>query len=131
MKKKNFLFATLILAVAFLLNSCFHHHHDISVHINDDEDVYRMRANFDEDQTREVQRIINAHLQQHHSLSLIHGYTDEEITLADGTNFYIKSAPGRLKINIDKTENPEEGCENVKEMCDEISNVLAGKKKYQ
>ena len=131
MQKRNLLYAALILATMVALSSCFHHHHDITVKVNDDEDVYRLRASFDEDLSGDVQRVINTHLRQHHSATLVHRYTDKEITLADGTSFYVKTGPGRLRIKIDKTENPAEGCEEVKEMCEEIKTVLAGKKYYE
>jgi len=124
MKKRNLLYAGLILSVVIVLSSCFHHH-DISISVNDDEDVYRMRASYDEDKTRAVQRIINAHLHPHQSLSVVHGYVDTDVTLDDGTSFHIKSKPGNLKIKFDKTENSEESCERMKEMCEEIKSVLA------
>jgi hypothetical protein len=124
MKKRNLLYAALILSVVIALNSCFHQH-DISISVNDDEDVYRMRARYDEDRTRTVQRIINAHLHEHHSLSVVHGYVDTDITLDDGTSFHLKSKPGSLKINFDKNGNSEESCERVREMCEEIKNALA------
>lgn len=131
MKKRNLLYAALIVSVVLALSSCFHDHdfdhHNISIRINDNEDVYRMRAYYDDDLTGEVQRVINTHLKQHHSNALIRWNTEKEITLDDGTVVYIKTKPGRLKIKVDKTENPEEGCERVKEMCDEIKDVLASR----
>lgn len=124
MKKKNLLCAALILVTVVALNACFHHH-DISISVNDDEDVYRMKALYDEDRTITVQRIINAHLQGHHSLSVVHGYVDTDVTLDDGTSFHIRSKPGSLRINFDKNENSEESCERMREMCEEIKNALA------
>lgn len=126
MKKRNLLYAALIVSVVLALSSCFHDH-DIHIRVNDDEGVYRMRASYDEDLTDEVQRVINAHLKQHHSNALIHWNTEKEITLDDGTVVYIKAKPGRLRIKVDKTENPEEGCENIRQMCDEIKDVLASR----
>ena len=127
MKKRNLLYAALILAMVVGLSSCFHRHHDVHVRINDDEDVYRLRASFDKDLTRDVQRVINDHLRKHQAHAFVTVYTDKEITLVDGTSFYIKSGPGRLRIKVDRTSNPEEGNEAVIEMCDEIKEVLAGR----
>ncbi len=126
MKKRNLLYAGLIVAITVALSSCFHDH-DISIHVNDDEDVYRLRASFDEDLTADVQQVINRHLRQRNSSSLVHVFTDREITLDNGTSFYIKTGPGRLRIKIDKSENPEEGCEDLRLMCDEIKEVLANR----
>lgn len=126
MKKRNLLYAALILSVVIVLSSCFHHHHDgVAVRINDDADEYRMRAHFNDDLTDEVNRVINTHLTRRHSSSLVYQNTDGEIRLDNGTVVYIKSRPGRLKIEIDKDDNPEEGYEELLEMCDEIKEVLA------
>lgn len=126
MKKRNLLYAALIVSIVLALSSCFHDH-DIHIRVNDDEDVYRMRASYDEDLTDEVQRVINTHLKHNHSNALVRWNTEKEITLDDGTVVYIKAKPGRLKIKVDKTENPEEGYERVREMCDEIKDVLASR----
>lgn len=124
MQKRNLLYAALILAITVALSSCFHDH-DLHIRVNDDDDVYRMRAYFDEDLTADVQRVVNKHLKQHHSASFAHVYTDGDVRLDDGTSFYLKIVPGRLKIKIDKLENHEEGCEDLRQMCDEIKEVLA------
>jgi len=126
MQKRNLLYAALILVIVVGLSSCFHDH-DIHIRVNDDEDVYRLRASFDEDLTGDVQRVINDNLRKHHAHTLITVYTDKEITLEDGTSFYIKARPGRLRINVDRNGNPEAGNEAVIEMCDEIKEVLANR----
>ena len=127
MKKRKLLYAALILSLVVALSSCFHDH-DMSVTVNDDEDIYRMRASFDEDRTAEVQEIINAHLSGH-SLSLAHRFVDTDVTLDDGTVFHIKTRPGRLKINFVKTEDSED-CERLKEMCEEIKDIIARQEEY-
>jgi hypothetical protein len=128
MKKRNLLYAALILSVVIALNSCFHHHHDgILVRINDNEDEYRMRAHFDDDLTDEVNRVINTYLERRHPSSLVYQNTDREIQLDNGTVVYIKSRPGRLNIEIDKDANPAEGYKALLEMCDEIKEVLANR----
>lgn len=124
MKKRKLLYAALFLSIAVALSSCFHDH-DISISVNDDEEVYKMRASFNEDRTRTVERIINAHLNQHPSLSFKRGFVDTVLTLDDGTRFHIKARPGKLRINFDKTEISAEGCERLKEICEEIKEALA------
>jgi hypothetical protein len=122
MKKRFILIAGFLFSVV-LFSSCFHDH-DISISVNDDDDVYRMRASFDEDMSDDVQEVINSHLRKHQSHAFVTVFTDKEITLDNGTRFYIKAKPGRLKIKLDRDGNPEEGCESVREMCDEIKEVL-------
>ena len=60
--KNKFLIILLVFSTGIAFSSCFHDHGNISISVNDDEDIYRMRASFDEERTRSVQRIINAHL---------------------------------------------------------------------
>jgi hypothetical protein len=127
MKKRKLLYAALILSVTVTLSACFHDH-SISISVNDDEDIYKMKASFDENQTRAVQRIINEHLREHISLSTIHGFIDTDVTLDDGASCHIKSRPGSLRINFDKSENTEENCERLKEMCEEIKDELTRRK---
>ncbi len=123
MKRKLLLVSLILSSLIAVLTSC--HDHDLDIAIRDDDSDYRMRIWFEEDQTLAVQRVINEHLRQHHSISLVHGYTDTDVTLDDGTVFHIKSRPGRLRINFDKDGNSEEGCDKVMEMCDEIKDMLA------
>jgi hypothetical protein len=123
MKKRRTLYITLFFSVVVALSSCFHDH-DMLITVNNDDDVYRFRASFDEDQTREVQRIIRSHL--HNSVSFHNGVIDTDARLDDGTTVYIKSLPGRLKIKFDRSENTEENFEKLQEMCDEIKDALAG-----
>lgn len=124
--KKQFV---LIAGAMFLLtvfSSCFRNH-DISISISDNEDVYRMTAKFDRDRTRAVRRYLNAHLHTNRSISFKNSTDDREIMLDDGTSLYILSRPGRLKIKMNKTDNSEEACARVKDMCEDIKEILAGK----
>ncbi|HMI78614.1 MAG TPA: hypothetical protein VK484_07460 [Ferruginibacter sp.] len=123
MKKRRSLYITLFFSVVIALSSCFHDH-DMSISINDDDDVYRMTATFERDQSGAVHRIINAHLHQH-DMSFDQGSVDTNVRLDDGTSFYIRTRPGRLKIKFDRSENTEESCKWLEEMCEEIKEELA------
>jgi len=123
MKKRRSLYFALFFSVVIALGSCFHDH-DMSISINDDDDVYRMMATFERDQSGSVHRIINAHLHQH-DMSFDQGSVDTNVKLDDGTSFYIRTRPGRLKIKFDRSENTEESCKWLEEMCEEIKEELA------
>ena len=128
--KKHFLFIAGLLFSAVLFSSCFHDH-DLHIRINDNDDVYRLRATYNEDLSDDVQRVINKHLRMHHSETLVGRYTDKEIRLQDGTYFYVKTGPGRLRIKIDRDENSEESCQELEAMCDEIKEMLAQKEEHE
>ena len=128
--KKYFLFIAVFLFSVVLFSSCIRYH-DVSISISDDEDVYRMKALYDEHKTKAVQRRINKYLKENNSMSFVNSSIDADITLDDGTSFYVVSRPGKLKIKMDRTENSEEAYDKVKEMCEEIKDLLAGKEDHE
>jgi len=126
MKKRNLLYAGLILVIIVSFNACFFDH-DTQIHVNDDEDEYHFRASFDDDLTHEVQDVINRHLGRHHSGPVAYLHTDCDFDLADGTKFYLKLKPGRVRIRFDRSDNSEENFTDMRDMCEEIKDVLAGR----
>ncbi|HMK04373.1 MAG TPA: hypothetical protein VK489_09285 [Ferruginibacter sp.] len=123
MKKRRSLYITLFFSVVVALSSCFHDH-DMSITVRDDDDAYRFRASFDEDQTRTVHRIIKSHL--HNAISFNRSFVETDARLDDGTSVHIKSRPGRLRIDFDRSDNSEENFGKLLQMCDEIKEALAG-----
>ena len=107
------------------MSSCFHHRHDISISVSDDEDEYEMEADYRKNQSHAVQVYLNNHLLNNSSVSIHNGYVDDEITLDDKTTFYINTNPGELSIRINKNKNSEESCERVKQICEELKQILA------
>lgn len=123
--KKYFSIGLLSLIIIAGLSSCFHHH-DISISISDDEDEYEMDALYNRSQEHKVQVYLNEHLLNKSSKSFKkHKNRSEEITLDDNTTVYIKSYPGELRIKIDKYRNSEESCENVRQICEDLKDILA------
>jgi hypothetical protein len=124
--KKHFIY-TVPGFIAFLLvmSSCFHvHDHDMSITTTDDEEEFEMEASYNRDQTRAVQVYLNDHLINSSNRSFRNKRINDEITLDDKTTIYINSHPGRLRIKIDKTENSEESYERVRELCDELKEII-------
>jgi hypothetical protein len=107
------------------LSSCFHHRHDISVTVSDDEDEYEMEADYRRNQSHDVQVFLNDHLLANSNTSIRNGYADDEVTLDDKTTFYINTNPGELNIRINKNENSEESCERIRLVCEELKQILA------
>ena len=107
------------------MSSCFHHHNDLSISVSDDEDEYEMEADYRRNQSRDVQVYLNNHLLKNSNVSIHNGYVDDEVTLDDKTTFYINTNPGELNIRINKNENSEESCERVRQVCEELKQILA------
>ena len=116
------------LALGFMMiagtSSCFHHRHDMSISISDDEDLYEMEADYRRNQSHAVQVYLNNHLLTTSNISIKNGYVDDEVTLDDKTTFYINTNPGELNIRINKNENSEESCERVRQICEELKEIL-------
>ena len=123
--KKNTVSIVLGLVIPSMMSSCFHLHHDISISVSDDEDEYEMEADYRKNQSHAVQVYLNNHLLNNRGVSIHNGFVDDEITLDDKTTFYINTNPGELSIRINKNENSEESCERVKQICEELKQILA------
>jgi hypothetical protein len=93
--------------------------------VSDDEDEYEMDASYRKHQTHKVRAYLNEHLLNKSTVSFKTRSMDEEITLEDNTTFYINSYPGELRIKIDKTENSAESFEKVKQVCEDLKDILA------
>ena len=122
--KKYFFSAVPLLIFMLSFSSCFHDH-NISVSINDDEDEYEMDASFQRKQTHAVQVYLNDNLLVNGSEWHRNDEVEKEITLDDNTTFYIDASPGELRIKIDKTENSEQSCEKLRQVCEDIKDLLA------
>lgn len=107
------------------MSSCFHHGHDISISVSDDEDEYEMEADYRRSQSHAVQVYLNNHLLENGNVHIRNGFIDDEVTLDDKTTFYINTHPGELSIRINKNENSEESCKRVREVCEELKQILA------
>jgi hypothetical protein len=125
MKKHFFYTVPGFIAFLFVMSSCFHvHDRDISITTTDDEDEYEMEASYSRDRAHAVQVYLNDHLVNHSSRSFKNRRFDDEITLDDKTTVYINSYPGELRIRVNKAANSEESCERVRELCEELKDIL-------
>jgi hypothetical protein len=122
--KKHFIYTLPGFIFLVVLSSCFHNH-NISISISDDEDEYEMDASYRKNQTYKVRAYLNEHLLNKSSVSFKSKSMDEEITLDDNTTFYINSYPGELRIKIDKTENSDESFEKIRQVCEDLKDILA------
>ena len=121
--KKYFIAVVLGLMALTFMSSCFHHH-DISISISDDDDEYEMDALYQRNKTHTVQVYLNEHLLNNRG-SLKKRWKDEVIILDDHTKLYLHAYPGEMRIKIDKTENSEESYDKVKQVCEELKDILA------
>ena len=97
---------------------------DLSISVSDTDDTYTFKASFNEGNTGKVQDYINDSIKPNGLFKSTHDYFNVTTTLKDGTYFYVKESPGRLKIEIDKRKNPTASYQRIKKMCEGVSTIL-------
>lgn len=126
--KIRFLLVAGVLFSISVLSSCHWHrgNHEVSVSVNDEEDIYQFSARFDDNKTIAVERYIKQCTEDGHIFKYGgHGDMDATLILDDNTRVYIRSREGRLKIKFNKEENSEESYERIRDMCEGIKELLA------
>lgn len=114
-----------------VVSSCHwhRHYHDVSIYINDDEDVYQLSARFDESKTVAIEKYLRQCTKSIDGSFKYNGnnhdYINANLILDDDTRVFVKSHYGRLKIKFNKEENSEAAYERVKDMCEGIKELLA------
>ena len=127
MRKSFLLSGSCMLVICFNL-SCYHFdHHNTSISISETKAAYKMSAWFDKSKTGKVHEYMNKKLGKKNNISFINAEIDAMVTLDDRTTFYIKSLPGDLTIKLDKESNSYESYTEIKEMCEGVKAVIAGK----
>lgn len=99
----------------------------LSISVSNNDNEYEFRAIYNENQTGIVQDYINDSIKPNGIFRSTHDYFNVSTTLADHTQFHIKSSPGELKIELDKRKNTTASYNRIKQMCDGISRLLTGK----
>jgi len=125
--KKSFLLTGGFMLLIWVSISCSDAHHDTKISISESKDTYQMSAWFNPGKTSEVHKYMDQKLGKHNEMSFVNAEIDGTITLDDHTVFYLKSLPGDLEIELDKSENSQESYQQVKEMCEGIKKVIEGK----
>jgi hypothetical protein len=83
-----------------------------------------MNAHFTKSKTREVERYLHKKFRRGSNMSFDNMQSDATFTLDDKTKFYMRKAPGHIKIKLDKDENSYESYYRVKTVCEGIKKIL-------
>ncbi len=126
MKKLSFL-SIPALAAILILSSCWHSNHNIRISVKNNEDQYQFSASYNERKTGKIENLINEKIAP--TRLKWSGDEDVDVTtvLEDKTKFHLESSPGELRIKLDKTENSHDSYIRVKEMCEEIKDIITNK----
>lgn len=103
--------------------------HGINISVTENFESYQFSAKYYRANTGRVQSYINSCIKPNTLFSSESDYMDINTTLSDGTRFYIKESPGRIRIELDKRKNSPGSYARIKKMCEGIKYLLAGSNK--
>jgi hypothetical protein len=111
-------------AFACLLMSCGRHDGNSDITYKDKDDIYTMKAYFNSNRNRAVEDFMNEKIGNKNNFSFSNTETDANITLDDGTAFYLLKKPGHIEIKLDKEKNSPGSYYMIKTMCEEMKEVI-------
>jgi hypothetical protein len=126
MKNKLPVITAAVITICFFL-SCSHfgrRNHGMDISVSESGNIYKLRADYNEDKTGKVQRYINQQIAPNGLFASTEDYFDANTELRDRTKFYIKASPGKLLIKLDKKENTYASYARIKNMCEGIVTIL-------
>ncbi len=88
--------------------------------VSESDRYYTIEAHYNKDNTRAVEKCMDNHLRKNGDASFINTSIDANLTLNNGTTFYIKNYPGQLEIKFDKTENSTASLNDIKSFAKDI-----------
>ncbi len=103
------------LLVCVTVTSCLNNDNkNLNIAFKESDHYYSMNAHFSKSKTREVERYINRKIGKRSNMSFANTQSDATFTLDDNTKFYMRKAPGHIKIKLDKDENSYEAYHRIK-----------------
>jgi uncharacterized protein YxeA len=127
MKKTIHFIAFALLAVSSFSACSLHNSNgdNLSFSVTDSDDYYKIKAEYDEDRTGEVQKYLNKSFSPNGIFTSEDDYMDINTELSDHTKLYLKSSPGNILIRINKDENSKESYERIKKIGEGLKAELA------
>lgn len=127
---KKILLAVLILVIICVMGAfgfiwyAFHAigERNISIRVNESEDVYRLYATYDRHKTGRIHRLLRDEL---HNDLFRKNNVDADLTLDDDTRVHIKTTPGKLVILLNKHENNLESYRRIRDLGEGVKLSLA------
>lgn len=95
---------------------------NVSIGFRESNGSYRLIASYERYKTRKLEKYIDAQLHTHYFTHK--NRVDGMITLDDHTSIYLRTAPGKLYIKLDKQENDLYSYARVKKLGEGIKRKL-------
>lgn len=112
--------------LALLSYGAFHYanRNDINLKVSENESELNISAEFPSEKTPQVKNYLNKELNLDKELASKNHKIDGDISLEDGTFFYMKLAEGRLKIEMERKRNSQNAYKKLKRMFEGLKGVL-------
>lgn len=96
----------------------------INLNISESEHYYKIFAMYNKNETRAVDRYLDAHFGRGNTMSFINTRIDGGLVLDNGMKIYIKKYPGYLKIKFNKDENSTASYKIIKDLGEGLKPVI-------
>lgn len=127
--KKIFSLSSALVFCAGIFSACnIPADHDIRISVHDNPDAYGFVARYNPNDAPDVQYFVEKRLEQNGFATGNEKNIETTVLLNDGTDMYIRSSPGLLKIRLNRHDNSEASYREVKQICEGVKNMLAGKR---
>lgn len=120
MKKAIFL----VLISALVITSCFNKK-NISVSFKENENKFEMNAVYRPARTQKIEHYMQSKMLTSTVFNKVESNTNAVLVEDGDARFYLQSSKGNLHIKLNKNENSEQSYNRVKEMCEEIKEIIA------
>lgn len=126
MSKQHILILPLVLTsfVALLLCGCNNNRNSISITTKDNNKYYQFKARFNQKKSEQIKYCLRKNLMQYADVSIDDNYINETIVLNNDTKFYLQTAPGKIKVELNKFENSEASYNQIKKLCEDIKQQI-------
>jgi hypothetical protein len=124
MKKVPLVVVCNLMLLWFAISCTRHDSNKISFTVSDSEHYYKILMYYNRSQSTNVDKYITRHFGRNNNISFVNTVIDVDLTLDDGTKFYMKKNPGYLSIKFDKDENSQASLEEIKSLTEGLRPLL-------
>ncbi len=124
MKQISFAATCSLLLLCFSLSCTQFNHHNISLTVSENEQYYTLLASYNETRQYAADKCLDKYFGKASNTLFVNTRIDGNISLDDGTDFYIRKKPGYLKIKFDKSKNSIACYNTLKAFSNDLKNVL-------
>ena len=97
---------------------------NIHIKVSESEHYYSLDAQYKKDEASAIDYYLDDHLGIGNHISFTNTRIDADLTLNDGTKFYMDKAPGKLIIKFNKDENSMASYLKIKDLAEGLKPIM-------